>query len=431
MPLQPDIFGGKFGGKFWIGFTGGIMALTNLEVAALVARDKSYRRADAKGLYIECYPNGSKHWRFKYRFGGQEKRLALGPYPAASLSAARDECDKLRALVKQGIDPARQRRLARLEGKVNAGATFGEIAADYIEAKYRRNGKAPTTIKKVEFLLSTLAPTLGSAPIGDIKAIELMAPLRALEAKGYRETARSARAFASRVFRHGISLGKCTDDPARLLSGALSAPVVRHTSALLDPKRVGEFLPAADAYQGQPVTRIAMLLLPHLMLRPSEMRLGQWDEIDFGAAVWHVPAERTKMRKAHSVPLSTQALALLRELQALTGSLGLMFRGQGTKGPISENTLNQAYKRLGFGGEVTAHGFRSTASSFLNETGKFNPDAIEKALAHKGDDATRAAYHRGEYWAERVGMAQWWSDYLDTMKSGAVVIPFEAGRKAS
>ena len=377
---------------------GGYMPLTVLQIAALQPLDKSYRKADEKGLYIEVFPNGSKLWRFKYRTGGKEKRLALGAFPETTLTDARSKRDAYRKQVQEGIDPLRERRLERLEREVNAGHTFAEVATDYIRVKYQSEGKAKATIEKQYFFMSHLTPTLGTTPLSDIKPIELMAALRKLEAKGHRQTAKCTRAFASRVFRYGVGIGKCSDDPARLLSGNLSAPKVKHREAILNPKRMGEFLRAADDYTGQPIVKIAVQLLPHVMLRPGELRLGHWQEIDFDKSVWLIPAERTKMRKPHAVPLSAQAVTLLRELERHSGGLEYMFRGQGRKGPISENTLAQAYRRMGFGpDEVTPHGFRTTASTFLNETGKFNKDAIEKALANrKSENIKRNSYGKME-----------------------------------
>lgn len=408
------------------------MPLTVTEIDCLKAKDKSYRKADEKGLYLEIFKGGSKLWRYKYRLGGKEYRLALGAYPEISLKVAREKRDEARKLVRDGIDPARERRLARLERKVNAGHSFADVATDYIRVKYENEGKAKATIDKQYFFLSHLTPTLGSTPLGDIKPIELMAALRKLEAKGHRQTAKCTRAFASRVFRYGVGIGKCSDDPARLLAGNLSAPKVKHMAAILDPKRLGEFLRAADNYSGQPIVRIAMRLLPHVMLRQGEMRKAHWSEIDFERQVWLVPAENTKMRKPHAVPLSAQVIELLRELERHSGGLDYMFRGQGKKGPISENTLNLAYRRMGFGSdEVTPHGFRTTASTLLNETGKWNKDAIEKALAHKDADAIRAIYNRGTYWDERVQMMQWWSDHLDKLKTGGEVLFFDSPVKGS
>lgn len=405
------------------------MPLTVLQIAALHPLDKSYRKADEKGLYLEITPRGSKLWYFKYRIGGKEKRLALGAYPETTLTDARSKRDAYRKQVQEGIDPVRERRLERLEREVNAGHTFAEVATDYIRVKYQSEGKAKATIEKQYFFMSHLIPTLGNTPLGDIKSIELMAALRKLEAKGHRQTAKCTRAFASRVFRYGVGIGKCNDDPARLLSGNLSAPKVKHRAALLDPKRVGDFMRAADTYTGQAIVRIAVQLLPHVMLRPGELRLSNWQEVDFDKSAWLIPAERTKTRKPHAVPLSVQVIALLRELQLHSAGLEYMFRGQGKKGHISENTINQACRRMGFGpNEMTPHGFRTTASSFLNETGKWNKDAIERALAHQDVNEIRGIYNRSPYWEERVQMMQWWSDYLDTLKTGAVVLPFNAER---
>lgn len=401
------------------------MALTETGIKALKPYAKIYKKSDAKGLFLEITPTGGKHWRYRYRYAGKDKRIALGSFPEISLAEARERRDRAAKQLANGTDPARTRRLLKQEAKVAVGNTFETVAADYIKTKYVNEGRAKATIDKQHFFLSHLKAAIGSVPIAEIKAVEIMAALRSLEKKGHRQTAKCSRAFASRVFRYGIGIGKCADDPARLLSGNLSSPIIKHRAAILDTKQLGEFLRSAYTYQGRGVVRIAAMLLPHLMLRPGELRLGQWLEINWDDAIWHVPSDRTKLRRPHDVPLSRQALAMLRELENLTGGLDWMFHGQGSKGPISENTLNQAYRRMGFAGsELTAHGFRTTASTFLNETGKWQPDAIERALAHGASNAVRGIYNRGTYWQERVPMMQWWSDYLDVQREGAVVLPF-------
>lgn len=264
------------------------MPLTVLQIAALQPLDQSYRKADEKGLYIEVFPNGSKLWRFKYRTGGKEKRLALGAFPETTLTDARSKRDAYRKQVQEGVDPLRERRLERLERKVNAGHTFAEVATDYIRVKYQNEGKAKATIEKQYFFMSHLTPTLGNTPLGDIKSIELMAALRKLGAKGHPQTAKCTRAFASRVFRYDVGIGKCNDDPVRLLSGNLSAPKVIRRKAILNPERVGAFLRAADAYAGQPIVQIAVLLLPHVMLRPGELRLARAKGAKVDRAhIWH------------------------------------------------------------------------------------------------------------------------------------------------
>lgn len=404
------------------------MALTAIEIKALSAAEKSYRRADERGLYVEVFPNGSKLWRFKYRIAGKEKRLALGAWPEVSLAEARQLRDEARKSVREGRDPSHDRKMGKIAARVSAGNTFGKVAEDFIATKMIANGNAETTIEKARWFLSHLTPDLGSRPIADIAPAELLATLKTIERRGHRETARRTRAFASRVFRFGVASAHCESDPAALLGGALAAPVVRHHSAILDPKLLGEFLCAVDRYGGGPIVKLAMQLAPHVFLRPGELRQGRWIEIDWDERVWRVPAERTKLRRVHSVPLSNQALALLRDLHQHSGGFDLMFPGQRSHlRPMSENTLNATYRRLGFDKDtVSAHGLRATASTLLNESGKWQADAIERALAHGHSNAVRGAYARGQHWDERVAMSQWWSDHLDLLRSGGEVIAFPA-----
>ncbi|MEM8697021.1 MAG: site-specific integrase [Pseudomonadota bacterium] len=252
--------------------------------------------------------------------------------------------------------------------------------------------------------------------------------LQKVEKKGHLETARRMRSLASRIFRYAVATSRASADPSALLRGALAAPQVTHHSAIIDPKEVGGLLRAIDGYSGQPLTCLALKLTPHLFVRPGELRRAEWDEFDFDEAVWTIPAEKMKMRDPHLVPLSNQALELLESAKAISEGQRYVFSSlYPGKRPMSENTINAALRRLGYTGkEMTAHGFRSMASTLLNESGKFNPDAIERALAHKDTNASRAAYHRGLHWAERVEMAQWWSDRLDTLRDGAKIIQFES-----
>jgi integrase len=238
-----------------------------------------------------------------------------------------------------------------------------------------------------------------------------------VEERGHLETARRLRSFASRVFRYAVATARASSDPAALLRGALVAPKVKHHAAILDEKGVGALLRAIEGFNGQPMTQLALRLAPHVFVRPGELRQAEWSEFDLEEAVWKISAAKMKMRQPHVVPLSRQAIEILRDAQALTGRHRYVFSSlyPGSR-PMSENTINAALRRLGYGGdEMTAHGFRAMASTLLNESGKWNPDAIERALAHQGTNAVRGAYHRGAHWAERVEMAQWWSDYLDTL----------------
>lgn len=406
------------------------MALKALEVKAFLAKNVPYRKSDEKGLYLEIRPNGSKLWFLKYRVAGKEKRLSLGVWPEVSLAEARDRRDDARKVVQSGSDPLHARKMQKIANQVSAGNSFQSVAEDFIEVKLVANRKAETTIEKARWFLSHLTPALGARPISEIEPAELLVILKRIEKKGHRETARRTRAFASRVFRHGVATTRCKADPAALLGDALSAPIVKHHSAIIEPALLGTFLRAIDDYGGGPIVKLAMQILPHIFLRPIELRKACWAEVDWDAAIWNVPAEHTKLRRPHSVPLSKQVIALLRELEPHSAGFDLMFPGQRSHlKPISENTLNATYRRLGFDSEtVTSHGMRSTASTLLNESGKWHFDAIERALAHGHSDAVRGAYARGQHWEERVEMAQWWSDYLDRLRVGGEVVPFDAAK---
>lgn len=369
-------------------------------------------------------PAGGKLWRVKYRIHGVEKKLALGRYPDLSLADARKARDTARAAKVAGDDPAALKRRERIAAKLAAGTTFGAVALEYIE-KAEREGRSPATVSKLRWAREWLQPAIGHRPVDQVEPHELLAILKKQEARGNLETAKRTRAFASRVFRYAVATARAKSDPAALLLGAIAAPKVKHLAAILEPKRVGELLRAIDGYSGYPVTRLALSLSPRVFVRPGELRQAEWSEIDFDAGVWRIPAARMKQRREHVVPLSRQSLAILKEAQALTSDHRYVFPVQGGRDkPMSENAVTGALRRLGFGpDEMTAHGFRAMASTLLNESGKWSPDAIERALAHKDGDNVRAAYHRGAHWNERVQMAQWWSDYLDTLRAGAQVIP--------
>lgn len=408
------------------------MPLKALSIKAFLPSEKTYRRSDEKGLYIEVRPNGSKLWFLKYRVNGKEKRLGLGSYPDVSLADARKARDAARIEVQAGRDPLFDRKMAKIEKRIGAGNTFQSVAEDFIATKLEANNKAESTISKARWFLSQLSPSIGKRPIAEIEPAELLAALKRIEKRGHRETAVRTRNFASRVFRHGVATARCKSDPAHLLSGALSTPVVKHHAAILEPKLLGEFLRTIDEFSGGPVVHLAMQLSPHVFLRPGELRKGRWEEVNWEEGYWTIPAERTKLRRPHTVPLSGQAQRLLRELQQHSGGFDLMFIGQRSHlRPMSENALNAAFRRMGFGSDVvTAHGLRSTASTLLNESGKWHPDAIERALAHGHSDQTRGTYARGQHWDERVAMAQWWSDYLDRLKAGGEVVNFRPASSA-
>lgn len=401
------------------------MALTDSAVRAFKPRDKAYKKSDERGLYLLVTPSGGKLWRFKYRIGPKEKKLVLGSYPEVSLADARDARDKARKRLAQGDDPAAQKQREKVAAKISAANTFGEVAEEFIKNKLEAEEKAPSTVSKARWYLKLLSPGIGNLPIAKVEPQELLVILQRLEAKGKRETAKRCLTFAGRVFRYGVATTRCNSDPAAMLKDALIPPKVKHYAAIIEPKAVGALLRAIDGYDGNPITRCALLIAPHVFVRPGELRHAEWSEFDFEAAEWRIPEGRMKLRRVHAVPLSRQVIGHLENLGRLTGREGYVFPSvRASSRPMSENTLNAAFRRMGYtSDQITAHGLRSTASTLLNESGKWNPDAIERALAHGDSDSTRGAYHRGLYWEERVRMAQWWSDYLDTLKTGAEIIP--------
>lgn len=401
------------------------MALKALEIKAFLPTNRTYRKSDEKGLYLEIRPSGSKLWFLKYRVDGKEKRLGLGSYPDVSLADARKARDDARAAISVGRDPLHDRKMGRIERRIGAGHTFQSVAEDFIATKLESSGKAESTVSKARWFLSHLSP-IANRPIADLEPAEVLDALRKIERRGHSETAAKTRNFASRVFRHGVATARCKADPANLLSGALAAPIVRHHAAIVEPGPLGEFLRSIDDFTGGPIVHLAMKLSPHVFLRPGELRQGRWEEVNWEEAHWTIPANRTKLRRPHTVPLSRQSLALLRDLEQHSGGFELMFPGQRSHlRPMSENALNAAFRRMGYGSDVvTAHGLRSSASTLLNESGLWHADAIERALAHGHSDKVRGTYARGQHWEERVQMAQWWSDYLDKLRAGGEVIPF-------
>lgn len=400
------------------------MALSDAAIRAAKPTGKPRKFFDGGGLYLFVKPSGVKLWRLKYRYLGKEQVLSLGSYPDVGLKEARTRRDQARELIASGKNPAFEKKRAAIAASVGAANTFSAIAEELI-VKREYEGLKEITTGKARWLLSLLEPDLGKRPVAEIEPFELLAVLKKVEATGRLETAKRLLAFTGRVFRYAVATTRAKRDIAVDLRGALIAPKVKNHAAIIEPAAVGALLRAIDGFDGQPVTIWALRLAPHVFVRPGELRQAEWSEIDLDAAVWRIPASRMKMKREHVVPLSQQAVAILTEARGLTGDGRFVFPGQRTpRRPMSENTMNAALRRLGYGAdEMTSHGFRSTASTLLNESGKWSVDAIERALAHGDSDAIRGAYHRGAHWAERVRMAQWWSDYLDDLREGGRVIP--------
>jgi len=347
------------------------------------------------------------------------------------LAKARELRDEARRQLSEGIDPSLDRKKAKAAAQFEAANTFAVIAVEYIEEKMAGEGRAEGTLKKARWFLKLLSPAIGKMPVTDVDPQMLLAALRKLEAKGNYETAKKCRSFASRVFRYAIWTGRGEHDPTSALRGALVTPKAKHYAAILEPAKLGQFLKTVEDYDGHPITKLAVQITPHVFVRPGELRHAEWDEFDLKAAIWRIPEGKMKARRPHSVPLSSQVLALLGDLQKITGNEGYVFPSfYSSKRPMSENTVNAAFRRMGFSkNEVTAHGFRATASTLLNESGRWHHDAIERALAHGDSDAVRGTYARGQFWDERVKMAQWWSDYIDQLKIGGEVVCLETAAR--
>ena len=396
------------------------MALTDLKIRSLKPASKPYRQADGGNMFIEVRPNGSKLWRLAYRFGGKQKLMSFGRYAEVSLAKARERRREAKALLADGVDPMAYAQSREAERAAKTEHTFVKIADELID-KLRHEGKADTTLKKKQWLLDMAIASFGDQPITEITAPVILEALRKVEAKGNYESAKRLRSTIGQVFRYAIATARADTDPTYGLRGALIAPTVRHMAAITDWDAFGHLIRAIWAYEGgSPSTRAALKLMALLYTRPGELRLALWDEFDFDGRKWTIPASRTKMRRPHVKPLSAAAIEIFNQLRTETGSNYRVFPSTIARDkPISENTLNQALRRMGFDkGEHTSHGFRASASSLLNESGLWSADAIEAELAHVGADQVRRVYHRALYWDERVKMANWWASKVMNLRVG-------------
>jgi integrase len=382
--------------------------------------ERDYKITDFDGLYLLVRPNGSRLWRFAYRLGGKQKQIALGAYPEVTLADARDRRETARKLLASGKDPSVERRLEKI-AKAAGGSTFLEVAEEFL-GKQRREGRSESTLSKNRWLLEPAFAAFGDRTIGEVTAPELLHALRKFELRGRYESARRLRTVAGMIFRYAIATGRATRDIALDLRGALTTPKVNHRAAITEPTELGSLLRVIEGYNGQPTTRLALQLSALLFVRPGELRLARWKEVDFEKAVWTVPAETMKMKRPHRVPLARQAIVVFRELHAMTGQSEYVFPAVNSfRRPMSNNTLNAALRRLGYTkDEISVSGFRATASTLLNEMGRWNPDAIERQLAHMEENDVRRAYmHAAEFWNERVQMMQAWADHLDQLRYGS------------
>lgn len=399
------------------------MQLTDTKIRNAKPAGKAIRLPDGKGLCIEVSPAGGRLWRLRYRFGGKEKLLALGKYPAVSLKEARDRCDEARKLLAGGTDPSQQKKVDRQARTTVAADTFEAVAREWFE-KHSPKWAPSHSSKVIRRFERDIFPWLGTRPIALITAPEILAVLRRIENRGAVFTAHRAHQNCGMVFRYAVATGRAERDPTGDLRGAIPPADAEHFASIKDPKAIGELLRAIDGYKGSIVTKCALQLAPVLFVRPGELRQAEWREIDIDASEWRIPAKKMKSRADHIVPLSTQAVAILREIHPLTGAGNYVFPGaHSSRRPMSENAVNGALRRLGYEKtELTGHGFRAMASTLLHEQG-WKSDVIERQLAHKERNAVKAAYNHAEHLPERRNMMQQWADYLDKLKVGAEVVP--------
>ncbi len=400
------------------------MALFDTKIKGVKPSGKQIKLFDAGGLFLLVTPKGGKLWRFKYRFDGKEKLLALGAYPEITLAEARERRDKARKQLANDIDPGAVRK-AMKEAETEETETFEVIAREW-HTKFKTTtwteGHALTIMSRLE---RDLFPWIGTRPINQIKAQELLILLRRVEARGALESAHRIRTIAGQVFRYAVATGRAERDPSGDLKGALPQPGEKHHAAITEPKEVAPLLRAIDGYQGHFVVKCALRLAPMFFVRPGELRNAEWEEIDLDEAVWNIPAHKMKMKQSHIVPLCKQAVQILTELKELTGASRYVFpSGRSFARPMSNNAILAALRRMGYDKDtMTGHGFRAMARTILDEVLQVRPDFIEHQLAHAVRDPNGRAYNRTAHLEERRKMMQTWADYLDGLKAGADATP--------
>ncbi len=406
------------------------MALTATEVEKAKPSQKVCRLADGNGLFLEIKPTGAKWWRYRYRKPdtGKDTMLSLGKYPAVSLADARKARGKAEKLLQAGIDPADHKRMEKAKRKQAAANTFQAVAEDW-KLRYLEKMSASHLERTWGMVERCIFPYIGKRRLSDLTARDVLAMARIHEKRGTVETARRCIQVCGQVFRHGITMGACEIDPTPALKGAIPPKPAKHMPATTDPVQVGGYLRAFDAFSGGHVVSVAVRLLPLLFCRPGELRTMRWEDIDLEAQEWRFTASKTNTD--HLVTLSTQAIALLEEIQPLTAHLpgGWVFTGgRSPNRPMSEAAINAAYRRLGIDTktELTGHGWRSIARTLLHERLKFPPEVIEHQLAHAVPDTLGRAYNRTKFIDQRKEMMQAWADYLDKLKAGAEVVRFPA-----
>jgi integrase len=400
-----------------------INLLNDMACRNATSEGRSVRKfSDGEGLYLWVYEDGRKYWRLRYWQGGKEKSLSLGVYPSVSLKEARVARDDQRKLLNSNLDPSAERKATNLKKKISTENSFEAISREWYGKQVHTwvPHHASDVLRRLE---SNLYPEIGRRPIREIEAPELLAAIQKIERRGAYDLAHRVLQVSGQVFRYGIATGRCSRNPAADLRGAL-APHKKQHQAAVRAEDLPDLLRKISTYDeiGGKQTRLALQLLAQTFVRTNEMIGGEWVEFDLENALWIIPASRMKMKTEHVVPLSKQAIEILMQLKEIACGSRFVFPGRNPSKPISNNTMLFALYRLGYKGKMTGHGFRAVASTILNEMG-FNPDVIERQLAHCERNEVRGAYNRAEYIQERKKMMQHWADYLESIEAGAKVIP--------
>ncbi|EMY0058191.1 integrase arm-type DNA-binding domain-containing protein [Providencia rettgeri] len=418
------------------------MALTDAKVRAAKPLDKSYKLTDGDGMHLMVHTNGSKYWRLQYRFGGKQKMLALGIYPEISLAEARKKRDTARKLIANGFDPSEKRKEVKEEQQKEFN-TFEKVARDWHATNKKwSEGHSHRVLKSLE---DNIFAAIGKRNIAELKTRDLLEPIKAVEMSGRLEVAARLQQRVTAIMRHAVQSGLIDYNPAQDMAGAVATGKRVHRAAL-ELKRLPEFLQRIDDYKGRSLTKLAVKLTLLVFIRSSELRFARWDEIDFENAMWTIPAEReaiegvkyshrgSKMRTPHLVPLSRQAIEILKQIYQFSGNHRLIFIGDhNPRKPMSENTVNNALRVMGYDTktEVCGHGFRTMACSSLIESGLWSKDAVERQMSHQERNSVRAAYiHKAEHIEERRLMVQWWADYLDANRN-KTISPFDYAKSNS
>lgn len=398
------------------------MKLNDVAVRKAKPEAKSYKMADGGGMYLEVMPNGSKYWRLKYRFNGKEKRLAFGVYPTVSLSMARDRLAEAKKLLASDIDPGENKKATKQSKQTNATNSFEVVSREWA-ALHMADKSESHQLRTLRRLEVYLFPWLGSKPIADITAPEILDCIKRIQSQNKLETAHRTLQSAGQVFRYAVQTGRAARDVTADLKGVLPSPTVNHMASFVEPKQVAELLRAIDGFTGTFTVQTALRLAPLFFVRPGELRTAKWADIDLEAGEWRYRVSKTKTD--HLVPLSSQAIALLKDLHPVSGHGEFVFMGgHDPKKPMSEAAINAALKRMGYDTktQITGHGFRAMARTLLHERLNIDPHIIEHQLAHKVPDALGSAYNRTKFIEQRKEMMQAWADYLDELKAGAKVI---------